>query len=47
MWWHIVLWAAAAYIMVGVLLTVFFFSQTPYADNPWWQLALLWPLVLF
>jgi hypothetical protein len=48
MWFaHLIFWTAVVYTLVGVLLTIFAFSQTPYADNPWWEQVAFWPWCLF
>lgn len=36
----------AAYIICGILVAMFL-MQTPYADNGWLNILLLWPLYVY
>lgn len=44
--WHWVLLAFGLYALCGVGVATMF-MQTPYADNGWLIIFLLWPLFLF
>lgn len=47
---NVLLWTAVAvgtYLAIGVVVTVVLLSQTPYSDNGWLWLVLLWPLFVY
>lgn len=42
MWWFVI-GMPLLYLAIGLCMAIAL-SQTPYAELPWWQVVLLWPL---
>ncbi len=42
----IFLWSLAGYLAIGIFVT-WLLSQTPYSDNGWLWMTLLWPLFVW
>jgi len=43
---RIFLWSLAGYLAIGIFVT-WLLSQTPYSDNGWLWMTLLWPLFVW